>query len=347
MDYPPISFAHLRAMTDCTGLFQHGYHSIPNRRLGYTTDDNARALIVAARQYERTGEDLDLACKYLGYLHYAQDTDRNFLNVMSYEREFLGEDGTQDCFGRAMWGLGCASSSGLPENIKIVARKLFDEGIVWAGDLDSPRAKSYTILGMCQRLREGDEHTAGLASNVELLADSLLANLRGYATPDWYWYERYLTYGNAIIAHGMLAAAAVTGKKRHEEAARKTIQFLTDTMIIDGRMEIIGNDGWYTYGKERAWYDQQSIDAGYTVHLYARAYELLGDREYLELAKVAFSWFFGNNRSEVWAYDPVTKGCYDAITPLGLNLNQGAESIVCLLLAQQAMEDILAGDGEP
>ena len=346
MGYPPISLAHLRAMTDCTGLFQHGCHSIPNRRLGYTTDDNARALIVAVRHFENTGDGLDLAMTYLSYLHHSQTAEHQFRNVMSYDREFLGEDGTQDCYGRAIWGSGYAASSGLPENIRIVAKKLFDEGIVWAGDLDSPRARAYTMLGMYERL-QGEEDTSDLASNISLMADSLLANLRDSSTADWHWYERYLTYGNAIIAHGMLVAAAVTGKKKHEDAARRTIQFLTDTLILDGRMEIIGNDGWYTYGRERAWYDQQSIDAGYTVHLYARAYELLGDKTYLDLAKLAYSWFFGNNRSGVWVYDPVNKGCYDAVTPWGLNLNQGAESIVCFLLAQQAMEKIEAGHSEP
>jgi hypothetical protein len=344
MAHPPISLAYLRALTDCTGLFQHAVHSIPNRKLGYTTDDNARALIVAAKHYERTGEDLDLAANYLSFVHHAHDPDHRFQNLMSYERQFLAEDSTQDCFGRAMWGCGCAASSSLPENIRIVARKMFDDGIVWAGDLVSPRAKAYTILGMYERLR-GEECTADLKGNINLLADSLLAQLRDSSMPDWPWFERYLTYGNAIIAHGMLVGAAVTGKKKHEEAARKTIQFLTDTMIIDGRMEIIGNDGWYVYGKKRAWYDQQSIDAGYTVHLYARAYQLLGDKEYLDLAELAYSWFFGNNRSGVWTYDPVSKGCYDAITSWGLNLNQGAESCVCFLLAQQAMEEIHADGG--
>ena len=346
MGGPPISFAHLRAMTDCTGLFQHGVHSIPNWRLGYTTDDNSRALIAAAQHYERTGEALDLARTYLSFLHYAQNPEGRFRNVMSYQREFLGEDGTQDCYGRAMWGAGYVATSGLPENVRIVAAKIFDESIVWAGDLDSPRARAYTMLGMYERLR-GEKDPEFLTSNLSLLADSLLANLRDSSTKDWYWYERYLTYGNAIIAHGMLVAAAATGRKKFEDAARKTIKFMTDVMVIDGRLEIIGNNGWYTYGKERAWYDQQSIDAGYTVLLYARAYKLLGDKEYLDLAKVAYSWFFGNNRSGVSVYDPETKGCCDAVTPWGLNLNQGAESIVCFLLAQQAMEEIKAADGEP
>ena len=34
-------------MTDDTGMLQHAIFSVPNTREGYTTDDNARALIVS------------------------------------------------------------------------------------------------------------------------------------------------------------------------------------------------------------------------------------------------------------------------------------------------------------
>ncbi|RIE02603.1 hypothetical protein D3H35_18140 [Cohnella faecalis] len=38
------SFAHLRRLTDDTGLLEHALGRVPRRREGYTTDDNARAL---------------------------------------------------------------------------------------------------------------------------------------------------------------------------------------------------------------------------------------------------------------------------------------------------------------
>ena len=41
-----IKLNHLDRMTDSTGLIQHAIYSIPRRESGYTTDDNARALIV-------------------------------------------------------------------------------------------------------------------------------------------------------------------------------------------------------------------------------------------------------------------------------------------------------------
>ena len=40
---------HLSRMTDETGMLQHAVFAIPNHHEGYTTDDNARALIVSIR----------------------------------------------------------------------------------------------------------------------------------------------------------------------------------------------------------------------------------------------------------------------------------------------------------
>ena len=41
--------AHLLEMTDDTGMLQHCRYSIPDRRHGYTLDDNIRALLVATQ----------------------------------------------------------------------------------------------------------------------------------------------------------------------------------------------------------------------------------------------------------------------------------------------------------
>ena len=44
---PELKLNHLNQMTDDTGMLQHSIFTIPNRREGYTTDDNARALILS------------------------------------------------------------------------------------------------------------------------------------------------------------------------------------------------------------------------------------------------------------------------------------------------------------
>jgi hypothetical protein len=341
MDYPPISLKHLRNMTDSTGLIQHAVHGVPNRVLGYTTDDNSRALIVAATQYDRTKADVDLslAITYLSFIQYAFNPEHMFRNVMNYRREFLDEHGTEDCFGRTMWACGYAASSLLPVNVRTVAKKIFDSAIAWVGDLESPRARAYSILGMCHYLR-ANEDSSDLRSKVGALAESLMHGLRAYSDNDWHWFEPYLTYGNAILPQAMFVAAEITGRKQFLDAALSTTAFLTEVLIPNDYLDIIGNNGWYVKGKERAIWDQQSVDAAYAVLLYASAYRIVGKQEYKDLAHTAFQWFFGRNRNRMWVYDTETHGCFDAIAPWGVNLNQGAESVISVLLAQFAVDEL-------
>src|SRR6202790_4847898 len=99
---PRLKLNHLNRMTDGTGMLQHSIFTIPNRREGYTTDDNARALIftvlLAQLDRDRFGKsasaspnfgtpDLvtpDSSFLYLSFLEHA------FNPVKSRFRNFLG-----------------------------------------------------------------------------------------------------------------------------------------------------------------------------------------------------------------------------------------------------------------
>ena len=69
----------------------------------------------------------------------------------------------------------------------------------------------------------------------------------------------------------------------------------------------------------------------------ASAYRVTQDSHYLELAQAAFEWFLGRNRLGVSLYDFPRGACFDGIDPHGINQNQGAESIICFLLANLAL----------
>jgi len=90
-------------ITDCTGMFQHAVFSVPDPSEGYTTDDNARALIMAEMLYQDSGDKkyLELAYCYLRFLLYAEN-DGWFRNFMDYSRNFLEKRGSPDCFGRCI-----------------------------------------------------------------------------------------------------------------------------------------------------------------------------------------------------------------------------------------------------
>ena len=44
---------HIFRLTDDTGMLQHSKYALPDPNHGYTTDDNARALIMALMLYGR------------------------------------------------------------------------------------------------------------------------------------------------------------------------------------------------------------------------------------------------------------------------------------------------------
>lgn len=342
MTYPPIVFEHLETLTDSTGVIQHAIFSIPNRRTGYTTDDNARALIAAIMEFERTGsrQTLQLVSKYLSFLHYAQTPASYFHNFMSYDQVWLDDQSSDDCFGRVIWACGYALSAELHSNVKKVAVQLFDASKRWISPTQSLRARAYMIMG-CYYYLKGIPDSEDTRQAMENLADSLCAAYRWNTKPDWRWFENVLTYSNGMLPRALFMAYQTLGKQEYLDIAVEALDFVTSVVILDGMLYPIGCNGWYVKGYERAYYDQQPVDPlGHTLS-YLAAFDATGDKKYLNLAKICFDWFFGHNSVGAPLYDPVTGGCYDALGPDGSNLNQGSESTICCLLAQLAMQPYL------
>jgi hypothetical protein len=84
--YPPVTLEFVRSLTDDTGMLQHAKFGTPKRVEGYTTDDNARAL-VALTKYTRTNDLLVHVNKlldiYLGFLLFMQKKDGAMHNLLS------------------------------------------------------------------------------------------------------------------------------------------------------------------------------------------------------------------------------------------------------------------------
>ncbi|HHY79929.1 MAG TPA: glycosyltransferase, partial [Thermoanaerobacter sp.] len=124
-------FQHLFKLTDDTGILQHSLYSIPDLTKGYTTDDNSRALIAASMLYEVYKDEkyLDLLKRYLSFLIYAQNGKGYFRNFMNYNREFIEEVGSEDCFGRTLWALGYLLNTNLSNGYQSVAVTLIKKAL--------------------------------------------------------------------------------------------------------------------------------------------------------------------------------------------------------------------------
>jgi len=84
-------------------------------------------------------------------------------------------------------------------------------------------------------------------------------------------------------------------------------------------------------------FDQQPIEAGYLTQAYISAYDTVRDRKYLELARYSFEYFLGRNRLRTSMYDSTTGAVCDGLNCDGMNCNQGAESVICYLLALNSL----------
>jgi hypothetical protein len=132
----------------------------------------------------------------------------------------------------------------------------------------------------------------------------------------------------------MYAAAKILNNQTCLETAEKSCSFLLENTFDGKHFSFIGSNGWYPKGKKRVQFDQQPIEGADTVIMLAKAYEATKNKKYRDLQKKAFGWFLGENDTNSPLYDPKTKGCCDGLGADGVNINQGAESIVSFLIAQ-------------
>ncbi|MFX1485287.1 MAG: D-glucuronyl C5-epimerase family protein [Promethearchaeota archaeon] len=326
-------------MTDDTGILQHARSSIGDRREGYTTDDNARALLATLRYHELLdGEkNLGLVRTYLSFLLYVQKKDGRLHNIVGYDHIFLDEVGSDDSLGRALWACGYSQDTSIPEDVRIAAKEIFDRSLIWALKSSSPRTKAFAILGLYHYVKAypGDKNPQ---LNVIHLADQLCELYRQASTPTWQWFEPYVTYANPRLSHALFRAYQTTGKKDYLHIAEKTLNFLAANDIVKGIYQPVGNQSWYERGGKKALYDQQPLEASCMVEAASVAFQVTGKKMYAKMARIAFAWFLGENSNGVLVYNPDTGGTYDGISARGLNRNQGAESGLSYLLARFEME---------
>ncbi len=321
-----VRLDHLRRMTDDFGLIQFSRGIHPDRTSGYTADDNARSLVVAARLGVA-----DLAEVYLGFLERSALPDGWFHNLWTGERTPAPDRRSEDCQGRCLWALAEASCGSLPETLRARARALMAYALPTARELRSARGRANALLGLSklgeiQLLREVGEALCGQLEE---------------ASADWPWPEPVLTYELARVPHGLLCASR-RGPDRWRRVALRTMDFLLDVLLEGGVLVPVGNRGWYPRGGRKARWDQQPVDPGVLVEACVEAYRITGNRRYREGARQAWSWFWGRNLAGAVLVDP-DGACRDGLGPSGASENRGAEACVAFLLAHLAWESLEEG----
>jgi len=334
-ELPPLELDHLLRMTDETGILQHATFSVPNYQEGYTTDDNARALLVSILlEQVEDPRAMDLAVRYLSFILFAfNPVTRSFRNFMSYQRQWLEEKGSEDSHGRTLWALGVVLGQSNIPALHNVAGPLFQQSLLGILKTTSPRAWAFAILGIHAYLKRfaGDRRALQVS---EELAGRLFSHYQHHRTDDWRWFEDQLTYCNAALSHAMLLSGELFQDEGMTKAALESLHWFAELQRADvtGRHFVpVGSNGFYKKGAERANFDQQPVEAQAMISASLEAYRLTEDEFWLEEARNTFEWFLGRNDLNLSLYDPATGGCRDCLHPDRPNENQGAESTLAFL----------------
>jgi hypothetical protein len=333
-DYPGNRLDGLQDLTDETGIIQHTKFSIIDRRFGYSTDDNARALIAALRHHHIfVGNDsLKLAKIYLTFLLYMHRSDGKFHNFLGYNKEYQDEEGTDDSLGHSLWALGKTMNSNATEEMKKLAKWLFDNSLPHARKCTSPRARAFTILGLTeyQQVFPSDKN---IQHNICFFADHLINQYYIESSKNWKWYESSMTYANARIPQSLFKAHSIIGNKEYLKVSRESLDYLIDVQFKDTVFHPIGTEGWYHKDGVKSEFDQQPIEASCMVEAAIDLGQIIGIEKYYKIALDSFYWFYGKNTENISLINLNNFTCYDGLTKRGLNLNQGAESTISFYLA--------------
>jgi len=309
----------LRQLTNAWGIYQHGELDVPSPKFGYALDDQARALLVA-----KGFNDKNLEKIYLQFLLNAGKGD-TFYHYFYDSGDGIAPDITnlasQDALGMMVWVL--METQNTKNEAKIMIEAVLKRAESWT----HLRSKAYLILGLVNGERSSLE---------DKLTDEILKTYR--EDGDWHWFEDKLTYGNALIPWALWKRGRIRQDKKSLEIAKKTTDFLLKIYSKDGVPMPVAHNGLDKGEANRIYYDQQPIEAGYIVMCLEEAYMATNDNYFREMAEKWWGWFWGNNINKAKLIDD-NFACYDGLTVKTdkVNLNQGAESNICFLMAYLAV----------
>lgn len=342
-ELPPLCLDHIERMSDGTGIFQHAIFNVPNFHEGYCVDDNARAYILCAMLDELGGRSSDgrvgkLASCYLAFLAASLDyTSGRFRNFMTHGREWLEDAGSEDSHGRSLWAVGTGVGRSRNEGHRKLSSQLFRQGLPAVADFTSPRAWSFTLIGINEYMR-GFPDDSEVATMRRVLTGKLLDLWREYSSDDWPWFEAGVTYDNARFCQALIISGQWMPDSEALEVGLRSLRWLASIQTMPaGHFRPVGSNGFYPRGGTLANYDQQPLEAQAMVAACHEAFRATQDPVWSLEAKRAFEWFLGRNDLGQPLYDFSTGGCSDGLHEDRVSENQGAESTLAFHLALAEM----------
>jgi hypothetical protein len=335
-------------MSDATGIMQHASGSRPDPAHGYCTDDVARALRVDLLHQRELGWAAVAASagRNLSFLAEAfMPSAGRFRNFRVVDRAWLDDGGSEDCQGRALHALGETVLLAPDAGMVATAGLLLGQALPAARGLTALRARASAVLGCVAAVRGGMDGEA--PSTLRLLAGRLGAAFKACPDPAWPWPEPILTYENGLPVQALVAAGALLGDREMLDTGVRALDWLVAIQTAPaGHLSPVGN-GWWPRDGIRSRFDQQPIEASALLLAAQAAFAATGQPRYGDAVDRAYGWFLGANDGAVPVAEPDRGACFDALTPTGVNANQGAESTLAWLLALEGARAVRATPAPP
>lgn len=323
------SIEHLLHLTDETGLFEHAEYEDPREEHGYCVDDVARGLVVAAREPEPDAELDRLGTVYLRFLAEALAIDGRFHNRRNTAGQWTDRPSVDDCWGRALWGLGTAAARHPRLGNRALA--LFNAGA---------RQRSPALHAMCFAALGAAEVLAAHPRNGGARA-LLRAAARAIRLPEadaaWPWPEPRLRYANAAIPQVLMLAGDLLDEPGWTADGLRLLGWLVALETSAGHLSVTPVGGWQP-GEPRPGFDQQPIEVSSLADACTTAHAITQDRRWLDTLRLCAAWFDGVNDAGLPMADHERGAGFDGLHATSRNGNHGAESTLALLTTMQALE---------
>lgn len=324
-----VGLRHLSRLTDDRGILEHAEYGHPRFEHGYCTDDNARLLVVAARDNAENPDSILLARIAARFLIDALRNDGQMHNRMSFNRMWIDAPSTDDCWGRAVWGFGTAVAHSSDVELRASCYEAF--GVAVQTRSDSFRAMCFALLGAAEIVQVDPSHEGARA----LLSDGVAMfafHPNGHGS--WIWPEKRLTYANALIPEAMMAVGEALDYLPLIRRGTLLLHWLVKQETAGDHLSVtpVGGRG---PGDLKPAFDQQPIEVAAIADAAARASAITGDDYWEEVIDLSVNWFLGNNDVGLCMINADTGGGYDGLRPTSVNLNQGAESTLAMISTMQ------------
>lgn len=208
---------------------------------------------------------------------------------------------------------------------------MFEQTLPAILSTSSPRAWAFALIGINEYSQKfaGDSRSDQVRNE---LAAELMRLYKSNRSDKWRWFEKELSYCNAVVPHALLLTGNSIPNEEMIEIGLESLDWLANLQKSGkGHFVPIGSNGFYYMGGERARFDQQPVEAQTMVSASLEAYNITNDERWNQEARRAFEWFLGRNDLNLSLYDPTTGGCRDGLHPDRVNENQGSESTLAFL----------------